>query len=78
MKYFKFIKVTCYIIINQSKNNIKKSFCVLSGVRLVGGDSTSGRVEIFYHGVWGTVCDDDFASNNNAARVVCAMLGKNT
>ena len=35
----------------------------------------SGRLEVFFQGRWGTVCDDDF--NNNAARVVCRQLGFN-
>lgn len=47
-------------------------------VRLAGGDSTSGRVEILYHGVWGTVCNDFFDANDNAAKVICRMLGRNT
>jgi len=46
--------------------------CII--VRLVGGPSVrEGRLEVYYDGAWGTVCDDDF--NNEAARVVCYMLG---
>lgn len=32
-----------------------------------------GRLEIYYAGVWGTVCDDSFS--NASARVACASLG---
>lgn len=49
---------------------------LIQEIRLVGGDTNSGRVEVLYHGQWGTVCDDHF--NNNAAKVVCRMLGKDT
>ena len=46
--------------------------CIM--VRLVGGPSPrEGRLEVYYDGAWGTVCDDEF--NNKAARVVCYMLG---
>jgi hypothetical protein len=42
--------------------------------RLVNGSSRQeGRVEIRHHGIWGTVCDDDF--NEDAAKVVCKHLG---
>lgn len=47
------------------------------GIRLVGGDSNSGRVEVLYEGRWGTVCDDFFDTNTNT-KVVCRMLGKPT
>jgi hypothetical protein len=44
-------------------------------VRLVDGhgSASQGRVEVFYNGSWGTVCDDNF--NQSAAAVVCSSLG---
>jgi hypothetical protein len=37
--------------------------------------SNSGRLMFFYHGKWGTVCDDNFDSNNNGATVACKSMG---
>ena len=43
-------------------------------VRLVdGGSYNEGRVEVYYNGRWGTVCNDGW--NDNYASLVCAELG---
>ncbi|XP_017049583.1 uncharacterized protein LOC108093796 isoform X2 [Drosophila ficusphila] len=42
--------------------------------RLEGGRNTNeGRLEVKYHGVWGSVCDDDF--NLKTAQVACNSMG---
>lgn len=47
---------------------------VIGSIRLVDGYSFSdGRLEIYYNGTWGTVCDDHF--NVVAATVACQQLG---
>ncbi|KAL5022249.1 hypothetical protein ScPMuIL_001404 [Solemya velum] len=49
-------------------------FGLISDIRLVGGNNVNeGRVEIRFHGKYGTICGNKF--DKAAARVVCRMLG---
>jgi hypothetical protein len=47
--------------------------CTQGDIRLQGGTTTVGRVEICNNNVWGTVCDDSWEDED--ARIACAQLG---
>ena len=50
--------------------------CTEGTVRLQGGTSSRGRVEICYNNTWGTICNDFW--DTSEARVVCRQLGFTT
>ena len=47
--------------------------CTQGAIRLQGGTTTQGRVEICNNNIWGTVCDDLWGAVD--ARVACRQLG---
>ena len=49
------------------------SVCTQGGIRLQGGTTNSGRVEICNNNVWGTVCSDSWGTVD--AQVACRQLG---
>ncbi len=50
--------------------------CTQGDIRLQGGTTTQGRVEICNANVWGTVCDDSWGTAD--AQVACRQLGFST
>ncbi len=53
-----------------------RTTCTQGAIRLQGGTSTQGRVEICNANVWGTVCDDFWGTPD--AQVACRQLGFST
>ena len=52
---------------------VRCGFCTTGDIRLRGGTSILGRVEICNNNLWGTVCDDFWGTQD--AQVACRQLG---
>ncbi|XP_077207064.1 scavenger receptor cysteine-rich domain-containing protein DMBT1-like [Paroedura picta] len=63
---------TLFLHFVEVKPSADSSLCAQQ-IRLAGGwNRCVGRVEVFYEGVWGTICDDQFGMNES--QVVCKQL----
>ena len=62
-----------FLLVHIMYHYILTAVCEHGTVRLQGGTSSTGRVEVCVNGTWGTLCSDFW--DNNDATVVCNQLG---
>ena len=69
MDKIRIVFVVFFVLFSLANNAV----CEHGEIRLVGGNSSQGRVEICIGGRWGTVCNDQWDEAD--ATVVCTQLG---
>ena len=70
-------EITCNLLCNKySDKDTKYADCSDGDVRLTGGSSNWGRLEVCINHAWGTVCNNNNRFSRDEALVVCRQLGK--
>lgn len=61
------------MILMQVNEQIRGSLFCVKKLDTRGADAGAGLVQVYHNGEWGTVCDDNWSSND--AKVACRELG---
>ncbi|XP_072024719.1 scavenger receptor cysteine-rich domain-containing protein DMBT1-like [Amphiura filiformis] len=74
MNLFAFYSIGLVLCLLECARDVQATTPAPASIRLVNGNSSNeGRVEIYFQGRWGTICDDQWTLQNG--NVVCRQLG---